>query len=67
MFSLLQIRTWTSIHLQGIGWYSEYGPLHVHEVEAKLFKSLEPFVIDVAINGQFFDLDLALERRPIID
>jgi hypothetical protein len=38
----------------------------VHEVEVELFRSLEPFVIDVAIDGQFSDLDLALERRPII-
>jgi hypothetical protein len=63
MFSPSQIKTWTSTHLRGVGWYLEYGPLHVHEVEAKLFRFLESFGRNVVINGQFSDLDLESPQK----
>jgi hypothetical protein len=41
MFSPPQLRTWTSAHLRGVGWYLECGPQHVPALEKELFNSLE--------------------------
>jgi hypothetical protein len=65
IFSLSQIRIWTSAHLQGVRWYLECGPLYVPEVKAELFKSLEPFGIDVAIDGKFVGLDPDTLKKAI--
>jgi hypothetical protein len=41
MFSLGQLKTWTSVHLRGVSWYLECRPQHVPELEVDKFKSLE--------------------------
>jgi hypothetical protein len=41
MFSLGQLRMWTSIQLQGVAWYLECGLQHVLDLEVDKFKSLE--------------------------
>lgn len=65
MFSKNQLRTWSSAHLRGMGWYLECGAQHVPNIEDELFRSFSNAADATKAEEQFAHLDPKARDRAI--
>ena len=66
MFSAYQLRTYTTAHLSGVGWYLDCTLEYTHHSETELRKSLEgKGIVDLDLVDEFIGMDDEARRRAI--
>jgi hypothetical protein len=65
MFSMPQLKTWTSTHLKGVGWYLDCVLGYVHADEKTLKTSAETADKPALLDGELESLDEEAQRKLI--
>ena len=65
MFNASQLKTWTSAHLRGAGWYLDCGPKYVPDVERALFDAAENADDVVLLDIDAGNMDEATRAKAI--